>query len=742
MEAIDGQGGDKMSDTVLNSQNTVAWHGRDSAQHKALVDKWAALDFRTTSLSIYSYNWIDTGVPLYAAVMVKRPAVHAESQVFPRTQAALQQDFDNFAKIGRGPYILAVTGPPNAPVFAASFRPMSPIPFTRLNLSQSDFATLNAQRHKLGEILIWVDVFGDPANPRFAAIWGADPSKQGWSVDGWNPASNGQDFVLPPTLLQQRFDAVTSTWGRPAHISMTPVGAGVELFVDSTIGRWASSAGMTADQYQVEFDQRTKEGLEPVRVSAKGVGSEVRFAAIFASREETDPRTFRSQGPVSVAAIDQIMQDYMETENLRGAGLAIARGTQLVYAKGYTLAEASYPDITPQTLFRQASVSKTFTGLAMMRILQENPNIALNTTVQSIMNLKQPNGAAPADSRRKDITLQHLLESDSGIPQGLLYKSAAAAQKFGKPLPSTFAQLLSYAASLQLTGAPGDPKNSVYGNFDYLLLGQIIGKIHGAASFEQALAQLVLEPLHQTHTRGSRSLITDQLPGEARHHMIVYDPGNGWPLYPFEVLPTVRAPGGKLVPTHYGALDYEMFSSAGGLSSSVVDMARLAAMFSDRVANPVLNADRIDNMLNLSAKATQTLKTPDGKGGFKNSHGYYGLDWVSVGDAANHVFTGSKGGWLPGQGTTLHFTTGGFAYALAVNCDSTVSFDWFTPVANFAQSYNWGSGDLFVTSFGMPPLGPVMAPLAVAPAVGLSATETEAQVKASMSRAWAEREKL
>ena len=186
---------------VLNSQNTVAWHARNTAEHKALVDKWAALDFRTLSLSIYD-NPAD---PLYAAVMVKRATVHAESQVFPRTQAALQQDFDNFANITRGPYIIAATGPANAPTFAASFRLMSPIPFTRLNQSHNDFATLNAQRHKLlGEILVWVDVFGDPANPRFAAIWGPDPQKQGWSIDGWNPASNGQEFVLLPGLLQER----------------------------------------------------------------------------------------------------------------------------------------------------------------------------------------------------------------------------------------------------------------------------------------------------------------------------------------------------------------------------------------------------------------------------------------------------------------------------------------------------------------------------------------------------------
>jgi hypothetical protein len=92
--------------------------------------------------------------------------------------------------------------------------------------------------------------------------------------------------------------------------------------------------------------------------------------------------------------------------------------------------------------------------------------------------------------------------------------------------------------------------------------------------------------------------------------MSVHDPTAGWKLYPFEVLPTERGPA-KLVPTHYGNLDYEMFGGAGGLSASVVDMARLGAMFSDRDNNPVLNPTSIDKMLTACASAGATLKGPD-----------------------------------------------------------------------------------------------------------------------------------
>ena len=130
----------------LTPQNTATWHDRTTAEHKSLVDKWAADGFRTLSLSIYG----DPSDLRYAAVMVKRPSVHAESQVSPRTEAQLQNDFHDNANQGRGPYIITATGPANAPVFAACFRPMNTIPFTRLNLSHDAFVADNAERHAKG----------------------------------------------------------------------------------------------------------------------------------------------------------------------------------------------------------------------------------------------------------------------------------------------------------------------------------------------------------------------------------------------------------------------------------------------------------------------------------------------------------------------------------------------------------------------------------------------------------------
>ena len=710
---------------ALTTHNTVAWHGAGISDHKALVDKWAALGFRTLSLSVYD----DQAHPLFAAVMIKRAAIHAESQVFPRTLAQLQADVQANQAIGRGLYLVAATGAEGHATYAASFKPMNAMPAVHLDMSKAQFESINASEHQAGRILQWVDVFGDDANPRFAAIWVANTKKVAWTVDGFDPAINAQTPEVNATLLQQRFDAVASTWGRPLHIALAPAGMATECYADSTIGPWIARGAMTPAQYQAEFDKQAKVGLMPLQVSGRGTGANARIAALFAAREETDARTLRNQGPVTVAGIDAVMSQYLQAENLRGAALAIARGGRLVYAKGYTFAEAGYPDLTPQTPFRQASCSKTFAGVAMMRLLQDTPAVTLSTKVQSLMHLKQPNGNPPLDARWADITIKHLMESDSGINQGLMYSSAAAAQAAGAPLPATHAQLLSYATTQMLTGAPGDTHNSVYGNFDYMFLGEIIAKLHGSSSFVQALKDLVLTPLHQSHTHGSRSHVADQPAGDARHHMTVWDPAASWALYPFEVLPTVREPGGKLMPTHYGALDYEMFSSAGGLSASVVDMARLGAMFSVTSGNPVLTSTMLGKQLQDAVAATNTLKSSDGKA----SHGYYGLDWATH-DAASGSYTGSKGGWLPGQGTVLQFTTGGFTYALAINGNADVKFDWLTPIAAAAQGHLWSSDDLFHTVYGMPSLAPASPNVVKLAAEALRPTLAITSVHESMAR--------
>jgi CubicO group peptidase (beta-lactamase class C family) len=104
--------------------------------------------------------------------------------------------------------------------------------------------------------------------------------------------------------------------------------------------------------------------------------------------------------------------------------IAVVSGTNLVYARGYTWAEPSYPDIQPTTFFRQASVSKMFAAAALYQLIDEGAKLpGTNTalTLDTLLNDALPNiPNGPAVAVWNKITLRHLLEMTSGITSEIL----------------------------------------------------------------------------------------------------------------------------------------------------------------------------------------------------------------------------------------------------------------------------------------------------------------------------------
>ena len=697
---------------TLTPQNVVAWHDKTPDQHRALVDKWSAKNFRTLSLSLYGA----TLLPFFAAVMVKRAVVIENKQVGPLDQVGMQKAIDSLPK-GWGPAILTATGPSSSALFAGVFTPMDSIPLARLNMTGKQFTDQCDKQHTKGNILVWADVFGTPSNKRYTGIWGPNPSKHAWSCDPIDDSGND---------LQARFEALRSAWERPAHIAVTPSGSILELFVDSTVGPWFSKIGMSETDFKQTSEKEGSEGRQPVRISGQITESGPRFAAIFASREETDPRVFRTNGPVTVSGIDDAMEAYIKAQNLRGAALAITSGPQLVYAKGYTWAESTYPDVLPTTLFRQASISKTFTAIAIWRLMQLKPKeLSLKTPMQSILKLKQFNGSAPKDSRYAAILVRHLLESISGLDQNTVWDFEEVVQAAGSKLPATQKEMERYSTAFMLSAAPGDTTNVIYGNYDYFLLSQIVAKLAGTATFEAALKKLVLTPLACKRTRSAVSLVGKQAADEARYQLSLFEPKNG--LIPLQISPSVKSPAQPIVPTQYGSYDLELFDGAGGLSSAVVDVARLAAMFNVRSGNPVLKADSIDQLFEAAAHATHTYTGRD-------PHGYHGFDWADILNEDEHIYQAEKGGSLPGLSTVITFTTGGFGYVIAQNGTNIdgVTLNW-RDVEPIAEKQPWLGGDLF-PHYGMPSFKTEsFKPVMTKYAKGRTPATAEAMVEKSMA---------
>jgi CubicO group peptidase (beta-lactamase class C family) len=693
--------------------NIVAWHDRTTANHKEMVDKWAAQGFRTLSLCIYG----DRNDPRYAAVMIKRPTVIATKQFFNQTAAQFQQTFNEMSAQGWAPYIVSATGPANDPLIASSFRMMKPTPLTRFGITEAEMRQLNQQAYETGSILQSADAYGTPNDIRYIAVWYPNTNQTAWNCDALN------DNLA---TIQNRFDAVKSQGGRPELIAITPAQGYLELFVDTQVGGWVSRANLTSAQYQAEFEKWMAQGLAPVRVAAQGSGSNTRFAAIFAAQEDLISRTFRTTGSTSIAAIDQVMEKFMKAHRIRGASLAIVDESRLVYAKGYTWSEPDYPAVQPTTLYRQASVSKIFVAMAIYQLIQEN-KLTLDTTLQSVLNLKTPSGGAPVDPKFGQITIRHMLESTCALNGGVMWTDIETTTAFKTVLPVSPMQLASFCATLKLEGTPGDPKNVVYSNTGYFLLSQVVAKLRNASSFEAAIQSTLLKPLNLQRVRQSISLVNQQQADEARYHLTQYDPKNG--LVPLVVGASLRSPDRPLVAQQYGAWSMENFDGSGGLSSSVVDVARLVASLSLRKGNPILSEQMLVTWLNNTVKATQTLTGPA-------KHGFHGFDGMVAPDAKNHVYQGGKGGWLPSHQSGASFTTGGLSYIIAINGNTKpgVTVEWEPEVRAIAEKQNWGTTDLF-PQYGMPTFtSPAPLPSPVRGILPTQEVETAIEMQRSSAR--------
>ena len=84
------------------------------------------------------------------------------------------------------------------------------------------------------------------------------------------------------------------------------------------------------------------------------------------------------------AAIDAYVQEQMDNLGIPGIALGIVQNNQSAHMKSFGVADSSGRPITPQTPFRIGSVTKSFTALAIMQLVEEE-KINLDAPVQTYL---------------------------------------------------------------------------------------------------------------------------------------------------------------------------------------------------------------------------------------------------------------------------------------------------------------------------------------------------------------------
>ena len=104
------------------------------------------------------------------------------------------------------------------------------------------------------------------------------------------------------------------------------------------------------------------------------------------------------------------MHDEMAKQNIVGMAVAIVRNGRIDYAKGYGHTDLGRTQpVTTNTIFRWASVSKTLTAAATLKLSEEHPDFDLDDKVAKHVSYW------PRFGPKGDIRIRHLLSNRSGI---------------------------------------------------------------------------------------------------------------------------------------------------------------------------------------------------------------------------------------------------------------------------------------------------------------------------------------
>ncbi|NNJ98443.1 MAG: beta-lactamase family protein [Gammaproteobacteria bacterium] len=112
----------------------------------------------------------------------------------------------------------------------------------------------------------------------------------------------------------------------------------------------------------------------------------------------------------TAAQIDALVRDEMAKQNIVGMAIAIVKNGAIAYAKGYGHTDLGRTQVvTTDTIFRWASVSKTLTAAATLKLAEENADIDLDDKVAKHVVYW------PRFGTKGDIRIRHLLSNRSGI---------------------------------------------------------------------------------------------------------------------------------------------------------------------------------------------------------------------------------------------------------------------------------------------------------------------------------------
>lgn len=302
---------------------------------------------------------------------------------------------------------------------------------------------------------------------------------------------------------------------------------------------------------------------------------------------------------------EERVANIMSECHIAGAAVSVCDRGRVIYAKGFGFKDVSASSpVTPETIFGIASVSKSFTAMAIMGLADQG-RLSIEDPVQKYLPEFKLAGARDMGA----VKIKHLLSHTTGLPP------MRRRQEITK-----FDDHIKYLATepYVLLGDPGEFFS--YANDTFLLLGAIIQRITGRL-FRRYITEAILDAAGMHRSTYSLEEL-EQFDNVTVPY--VYNKKTGsWEAQPWPRLGT-----------------YEV---GGGVRSNVLDMARYIQIY--------LNDGVIDGRRIVSAEGLRLMRTPVIRTGRKT---YYGLA-LQITPDYHGVTLVEHGGGQPGVSSNFGF---------------------------------------------------------------------------------------
>jgi CubicO group peptidase (beta-lactamase class C family) len=337
--------------------------------------------------------------------------------------------------------------------------------------------------------------------------------------------------------------------------------------------------------------------------------------------------------------LEKFVFEKVSDSKLPGISVALVKDGKAIWSRGFGFRDLEHGlAATPHTVYGIASVTKSFTCIAIMQLMEQG-KLDVEEPVENYIPF-------PIRSAGDKVRLRHLMSHSSGIP-ALAYAESVINGVIGADqhwLPiATYEDMLTFLGEAQEWTVAKPGERFFYLNEGYVLLGYIIEKCSGVP-YKEYIRGHIFRPL------GMKRSFFDQEEVENDQDAAT---------------PYVITRDQERLPSRY---PYGGITSDGGIISNVLDLAQYIAMFLGRGqadGNRILSPESIEMME--SAHIATPLEGPFGIYG-------YGFGLGITADFGGYKLIGHSGGlgvatayigFIPERGVGIALLANGDGYPLS-----------------------------------------------------------------------------